>query len=703
MSIVVETEAGDDYVRRWATFIRTHEQRLAGAGYGRRPNGSQQPSALPNLLSWVGLASAPDPGMVLTTDLHHIFYLLMRFEALELPVGPLEVKLLNPTRPISFASQLATGDRADAVSIRSSSAMSTMSRLSLGGSWWSRSEPPPVDAELKYIYSSFTKLPALSIKQAGLKLIAELAQDPLTDQVIPFDVFKNLQSLELLDVDPRAVLGWDRLADNLRSLTIKRSGLEDVSDILIDAVVDDPLRREGKVAPRRRRIHRPSSSTSSRQSSWRASQLPPTVPEDPVPEPSEPDPENDGIPPPTISPHKWSRLRRLSFADNGLTFFPTAPLANLVNVTHLDLSSNLLVAVPSGLGALYNLVSLNLSDNMIESVLGIYATLGSITNLDLSKNRLESLCGLERLRALERVDLRLNHVEESAEVGRLVGLPNILNISIQGNPFTENEDEYRARCFEYFLKEGKSITLDGTPPSFYERRSITRRVPTSLRLWAEASATSKEQANTDLDHSEPLSSFSPPPMTAAAVSPKPVIHHHNKPRKRKPTRIVDLDDIGESSGTSVVHSRETSNEILSHSPQSISLLGTGTSPKLSSSPGSIHRSRERGQRPTPHAMPSTIREETEPPTPCIEVKPSRPSAHRRQTSASSVGGKPMGSKAAKRRARASASVYEPGPTVTDEQRFDDAEAFRRKMEALRAEVGDGWLKVLSQQQQGGIA
>ncbi|KAF8706288.1 Leucine rich repeat, partial [Rhizoctonia solani] len=717
MSIVVETEAGDDYVRRWATFIRTHEQRLAGAGYGRRPNGSQQPSALPNLLSWVGLASAPDPGMVLTTDLHHIFYLLMRFEALELPVGPLEVKLLNPTRPISFASQLATGDRADAVSIRSSSAMSTMSRLSLGGSWWSRSEPPPVDAELKYIYSSFTKLPALSIKQAGLKLIAELAQDPLTDQVIPFDVFKNLQSLELLDVDPRAVLGWDRLADNLRSLTIKRSGLEDVSDILIDAVVDDPLRREGKVAPRRRRIHRPSSSTSSRQSSWRASQLPPTVPEDPVPEPSEPDPENDGIPPPTISPHKWSRLRRLSFADNGLTFFPTAPLANLVNVTHLDLSSNLLVAVPSGLGALYNLVSLNLSDNMIESVLGIYATLGSITNLDLSKNRLESLCGLERLRALERVDLRLNHVEESAEVGRLVGLPNILNISIQGNPFTENEDEYRARCFEYFLKEGKSITLDGTPPSFYERRSITVSGPEPPPI-EPAPAPSpnvvavsgpkpppppKSKPTPTSTTPSPSPASPPPPMTAAAVSPKPVIHHHNKPRKRKPTRIVDLDDIGESSGTSVVHSRETSNEILSHSPQSISLLGTGTSPKLSSSPGSIHRSRERGQRPTPHAMPSTIREEAEPATPSIEVKPSRPSAHRRQTSASSVGSKPTGSKAAKRRARASASVYEPGPTVTDEQRFDDAEAFRRKMEALRAEVGDGWLKVLSQQQQGGIA
>ncbi|KAJ1304241.1 hypothetical protein OPQ81_005404 [Rhizoctonia solani] len=704
MPIVVEAEPGDDYIRRWAAFIRTHEQKLADAGYGRRSQTSQQPSAL-NLLSWVGLSSStPTPGTVLTTDLHHVFYLLMRFEDLELPVGPLDVKLPNPTRPISFASQLATGDRADAVSIRSSSAMSTMSRLSLGGGWWSRAAPPPVDAELKYIYSSFTKLPALSIKQAGYKLVAELAQDPLTDQVIPFDVFKNLQSLELLDVDPRAVLGWDRLADNLRSLTIKRSGLEDVSDILIDAVVDDPLRREGKTAPRRRRIHRPASSNSSRQSSWRSSQLPPTVPEDPTPgPPRQSEPEPGTIPPPTISPHKWSRLRRLSFADNGLTFFPTDPLPNLVGLTHLDLSSNLLVAVPSGLGALYNLVSLNLSDNMIESVLGIYATLGSITHLDLSKNRLESLCGLERLRALERVDLRSNQVEESAEVGRLIGLPNILDISIEGNPFTEIEDDYRARCFEFFLKEGRNVTIDGTPPSFYDRRSITVSAPEPPPI-EPAPAPSpnvvavsapkpppppKTKPTPATTAPSPSPASPPPPMTAAAVSPKPVIHHHNKPRKRKPTRIVDLDDIGESSGTSVGHSRDVSNEPLSHSPQPISLLGAGTSPTKLSSP--------------PPDMPPPIREDTEPVSPPVETKPRRPAAHRRQTSASSVGGKatPV-TKSTKRRGRASASVYEPGPAVTEEQQVDDAEAFRRKMEALRAEVGDGWLKVLSQQQ-GGIA
>ncbi|KAG9119175.1 hypothetical protein FRC07_005956 [Ceratobasidium sp. 392] len=701
MPLVLETESGDDYVRRTAAFIRTHEQRLADAGFGRRPLRNAPPAALPNMLSWVGLgpSATPAPGMVLTTDLHHIFYLLMRFEALELPTGPLDVKIANPARPLSFASQLATGDRADAVSIRSSSAMSTMSRLSLGAGWWGRAAPPPLDSEVKYIYSAFTKLPALSIKQTGLKLVAELAQDPLSDQVIPFDCFKNLQSFESVDVDPRAILGWDRLADGLRRLTIKRSGLEDVSDILIDAVVDDPLRREGKAAPKRRRSHRPEST--SRHNSWRASQVPPTVPEDALPEPDTQEPQE---PSPTLPPHKWSRLRHLSLADNALTFFPTAPLANLTYLTHLDLSSNLLVAVPSGLGALYNLVSLNLSDNMIDSVLGIYTTLGSITNLDLSRNRLESLCGLERLGALERVDIRSNHVEESAEVGRLVALPNISNISVEGNPFTEIEDEYRARCFEYFLKDGKNVTLDGTPPSFYDRRSITVSAPEPPPIEpAPAPSPNVVAVAAPRPPSVPRANPSPkitpipspaPPLTAAAVSPKPKpVVHHAKPRKRKPTRIVELDDPTGQSGESRDHSRAASVDMLSSSP--------GQMPSaLSSSPSQMaeHPAKALHQR---HVLPSPIREETEPivsPTPST-----RPSGHRRQTSGSSLGGMGKGSKGAKRRARASASVYEPAGNGGETSAVDDGEAFRRKMEALRAEVGDSWLKVLSQQQAAGGA
>ncbi|KAG8752924.1 hypothetical protein FRC12_011745 [Ceratobasidium sp. 428] len=350
---------------------------------------------------------------------------------------------------------------------------------------------------------------------------------------------------------------------------------------------------------------------------------------------------------------------------------------------------------------------------MIDSVLGIYTTLGSITNLDLSRNRLESLCGLERLGALERVDIRTNYVEESAEVGRLVALPNISNISVEGNPFAENEDEYRARCFEYFLKEGKSITLDGTLPTFYDRRSIAVTAPEpppiepapapSPNVVAVA-APRPLPAPTKASPSPKLAPTpSPAPvLTAAAVSPKPkpVIHHQVKPRKRKPTRIVELDDH---SGESRDHSRAASVDMLSSSPgQMPSALSSspGQVPSLmSSSPSNPGRGRH--QRTPVHTLPSPIREDTEPlasPVP----PPSRPSGHRRQTSGSSLGGKGP-SKSARRRGRASASVYEPAgePPQQQSSTVDDAEAFRRKMEALRAEVGDSWLKVLSQQQQAG--
>ena len=77
--------------------------------------------------------------------------------------------------------------------------------------------------------------------------------------------------------------------------------------------------------------------------------------------------ENPG---PVLSEMNWAFLKHLCLSDNALTFFPTNPIQYLTSITHLDLSSNLLISVPAGLNELFNLVSLNLEDNMIESVLG---------------------------------------------------------------------------------------------------------------------------------------------------------------------------------------------------------------------------------------------------------------------------------------------------------------------------------------------
>ena len=165
-----------------------------------------------------------------------------------------------------------------------------------------------------------------------------------------------------LDIDPRQLLGWDHLSQSLRSLTIKRSGIEDVSEIFMDAVLDDQARREGQPLKIRSRriIHRP---TQSHQQSWRRTPLPSLVAE----QNETPTSEKPG---PLLSEMNWAFLKHLCLSDNALTFFPTNPIQYLTSITHLDLSSNLLISVPAGLNQLYNLVSLNLADNMIESVLG---------------------------------------------------------------------------------------------------------------------------------------------------------------------------------------------------------------------------------------------------------------------------------------------------------------------------------------------
>jgi hypothetical protein len=140
------------------------------------------------------------PPLVYTTDLHHLFYLLMRFEDLGVDVGPLDVRLESISRPLSYVSLLAAKDKSDVSSI--ASVKSAISKISLGGGWWGRPQPPKVDADLKSIYSAFTILPSISIHQSSLQVIQELAGDPPLDHSVPIYVFKLLQRLECVGTYP---------------------------------------------------------------------------------------------------------------------------------------------------------------------------------------------------------------------------------------------------------------------------------------------------------------------------------------------------------------------------------------------------------------------------------------------------------------------------------------------------------------------
>ncbi len=193
---------------------------------------------------------------------HHLFYLLSRFEELGIPVGPMTVRLENlhdSTTSANYVSFLGQSQRAqsrgsDVVSIRSvSSIRSVMSGMSalwasfgIGASISAartERQKAALQADLKYLYSSFTKIPCLKLSPDWrARLIRGYEEFPF-DSAVPLYVFKNVQALEVTDIDFRQFFGWDRLADQLRSLTIKRAALDDPADILIDIVLDDMDRR----------------------------------------------------------------------------------------------------------------------------------------------------------------------------------------------------------------------------------------------------------------------------------------------------------------------------------------------------------------------------------------------------------------------------------------------------------------------------
>jgi Leucine-rich repeat (LRR) protein len=728
----MDYQRGDDYLRNVASFIRTNEARLAEAALQRRrrPRQSQPPSSglTLNPLQWFSSDSTrqstrPKP-LMFYIDTHHLFYILTRLEALRYNVGSLDAKVIAPSRPMNYVDVFHGEDTSDTISLSSiRTSLSTVSRLSLGVGLWGRPEPPSLDQELKYIFSSFTKIPALSLRAPGPKQIAEVAGDPPNENALPLDVFRNLQSLECIDIDPRALLGWGRLSESLWSLTVVRSGLDDISDLFIDAVSGDSSRREPTPTPRPR--------GPSRQSSFHSTPLPETIAES-VEETVE-TPTSDDLPrrpSPTessTSSHlpspKWTFLRFLSLCDNSLTFIPTESLLHLTSLTQLDLSSNLLVSIPTGLSSLYNLVSLNVSDNMIDSVQGIYKKLGQVLKIDISHNRLDSLAGLERLVALERVNVGHNRLEESGEVGRLALLPNIAEVCVEGNPFTEIESDYRVKCFDFFWKEGKTILLDGSQAGFYEKLNLTSQPPeqmSSTRSISKAHSPSTVPvgvATTAAIAVPPDASNRASPSSSPAFSPSS--SHHPSPflaatspkaRKKRVKRIVDLDadSSGDTTRLSVTRSEETSEysgdpTVLTRSPRAEpTSIPSATEPAVNTwtprstvhpPPLDVAGLVSKHRRSQTEHTPASATAESGTSSPVLSHSPSERTMSVRVSSRRS----------AARRGRVAASVFETPITKPDDVLMEEGkgeikegDAFRARIEALRSEMGDGWLKVFTQ-------
>jgi len=762
-----------------AYFVHTHERALANAlQLQRSKHGQQQatvpaPSASTSSISLSEALMRPYMGFSknikaakLTLTPHHLFYLLSKFEELGVDVGPMNVRLENlhsdavPSNYVSFLGHApkSKGKQSDAVSLRSvSSVRSVMSSVS---SLWSNFTLSNSSAkeerrlaqlhdDIKYLYSCFTKIPALKLApDHRARLIVGFEEFPF-DTAVPLFVFKNLSALEICDLDFRQFNGWDRLAEQLRSLTVKRSHLDDPIDVLHHVVLDDMERRRKRSSkthipttpstpgapwpmnnsspksrhlelarslstpnspmmerrsslgsphmmlrggstdgtkatlPTRKRSDSPVRPPSSRHGSVnkprrhaatitrRSSGSSGCSTQDMTPRHSTSDLLAVGI----LPPSKWRFLRHLSLAENALTSITVEGLRPVADTLQsLDLSGNLFTEVPDALASLTHLRALNLSNCMINSLQSLARyPLPAITTLNLRSNRLLSLSGIEKVRTLERIDLRDNKLYDPAELRRLTNALDLVDVYVAKNPFTRTYGDYRVIIFNAFRDTPgytSDITIDTLGPNYQEKKRLHDRAPEPFPAPVIKPPPEDEEEEVTLSAVEPV----PDLETAAPDEPSPPVYRSKlnahrratsdmgpetmRRRKKAPRRrIVDLSQ-------QEFDSRRPSQSSLLHSP-----VGPPRTPTT-----------DADEPRTPGATPY----HTAPTTQVASESPSLPKLDTAFTSPT------------------------PAPKIRDPSDDDNSpvhspqgvdsttELYRQKIEALKSELGSNWLSALNE-------
>ncbi|ORX93408.1 hypothetical protein K493DRAFT_408430, partial [Basidiobolus meristosporus CBS 931.73] len=334
---------------------------------------------------------------------------------------------------------------------------------------------------------------------------------------------------------------------------------------------------------------------------------------------------------------------------------------------------------------------------MISNVTGIDQILGNITSLDLSYNRLKSLCGLHKLWALVLINVRGNDIADAGEIGRLAELPSLQEVFVEGNPLTQKAD-YRVQIFSIFFSHELDILLDGTGPSFLEKRGITSEPKGEPEVDSIMAVRSPE-------------AYVPPASNGSAASEKMDSNEipSLKPRrkgaapnksKRKGKRIVDissgqdpLDSIAESPRLLTASlSRNFSEDIMTDEPEG--MIGESNAHPQSQPDSQNPSSGEAATKKSP------LQRATSP------GRLGRPFVHRLaelegtiQTNRSEFRIPTRGrsiqrdSQPSSPRSRSPTSIRSSMSAVTATNNSDD---FRKKIEALRNEAGSTWLKIYSE-------
>ena len=452
----------------------------------------------------------------LTLTPHHLFYLLSRLEELDIAVGPTNIRLENIHNESSHANYVsflqdpkAGRRRTDRDSLHSvSSVRSVMSSMSAFWSHFgfgdsvSKSEKAKaaIEADLKYLYSAFTKLPSLRLSHDHrARLIKGYEEFPF-DTAVPLFAFKNVQHLDIVDVDFRQFYGWDRLAEQLSLLTVKRANLEDPADLITNIVLDDAerrRRRSTKAAPRTPTLSWTVPSTP--RSGYHRSSAEPGLVLKGSPDTTEPalDVESGDQAVGSITPQRLpahgsesgdqttqlavgnttpqrsarpgssyrhfrtysSKAKRSgsgssdsSEQSGGNRLDTSAQLLNWnvlppnkwLRLKYLSLADNSLTTISAtSIQPLANsLRSLNLSSNLFTEIPDSLASLTRLNSLDLSNCMIDSLHSLTRspLPAITTIKLRSNRLTSLAGVERLLSLENL---DVQDNKLSDPTEAAR--------------------------------------------------------------------------------------------------------------------------------------------------------------------------------------------------------------------------------------------------------------------
>ena len=425
---------------------------------------------------------------------HHLYYLLCQFEELGIPVGSMTVRLENihteasPANYVSFLSEAQRPHgRSDRDSIHSvtsvRSVVSGMSKLWSGiGTNASMSAAKNEKAkaqqltDLKYLYSAFTKIPCLRLSpDRRSRLIRGYEEFPF-DTAVPLFAFKNLSALEICDIDFRQFYGWDRMADQLRSLTVKRSCLDDPTDLFVNIVLDDmdKRRRRSSKAQSSPVLRWPSSPSLRFNDVGRTNSIPPSPIVDdrfgqsaspkhvgPLQVDSEVPVARQRQRTKSSSPSRPSssrqdasyrhirgspaKVKRSGSASSNSSTHSSLPLrsgssSNLLTIgflpaskwrflRHLSLADNSLTSMTaSSLGPLSNtLHSLDLSSNLFAEVPDCLVNLSALRALNLSNCMIDKLHSLTKspLPAITALNLRANRLTSIAGVERLLSLERL--------------------------------------------------------------------------------------------------------------------------------------------------------------------------------------------------------------------------------------------------------------------------------------